>query len=169
MRPRRQSFSLLFAHLDDASAATTVLACRWRSFHPNSTREERALQAWIILVGVATRRQTIRYAALAQPMFHSKALRHMGPILGHIAAYCKENKHPDLNCIVVNTRGRAGSSIPRDSDRLREKVFDYRWYDFMPPSPIELKAAFDRAYPWSIQVNWAEGPRAPSGHTNESW
>lgn len=114
-----------------------------RSFHPRSTLEERAVQAWLILIGAAARRQTIRYGELAQIMFRSRALRHMGKILGHIAYYCDDHGYPPLNCIVVNTRGRAGQGIPKDSDLLREKVFDFRWYDLVPPTSSELKAAFD--------------------------
>lgn len=117
-----------------------------RKFDQNATLEARALQAWIILLGAATRRETVRYGDLAHQMFHSQALRNMGRILGHIAAYCAENRHPDLNCIVVNRKGRAGEGIPRDSDRLREKVYDYDWYDYIPPSMDELKQAFIRAY-----------------------
>jgi alkylated DNA nucleotide flippase Atl1 len=115
---------------------------RW--FSRGSKLEDRALQAWIILVGAAKRRQTIRYGELASLMFGSRALRNIGRILGHIAYHCEWSSLPSLNCIVVNTSGRPGTGIPQDSDKLRERVFDYPWYDVVPPSPGVLRESFLR-------------------------
>lgn len=115
------------------------------TFNPNSKLEERALQAWLILIGVARSRGTILYGDLAVRMFRSRALRNIGKILGHIAYYCDDHDLPRLNCVVVNKSGRPGTGIPEDSDAIREEVHAHDWYDVVPPTPTELKSSYDKA------------------------
>lgn len=113
------------------------------SFNPRAHLHERALQAWLILIATAHERRTILYGDLAYRMFNSRALRQIGKILGHIAYYCEDHGYPHLNCIAVNTSGRPGWGIPRDSDLMREEVFGFSWYHIVPPSPEALKVAYD--------------------------
>lgn len=114
------------------------------SFNPHSPLEKRALQAWLILIGMAERRETVTYTDLAITMFGTHALRHLGKILGHIAHYCEQHRLPHLNCIVVGKyRGTPGWAVPVYSDRERERVYRQSWFHVVPPSPEELKTAWE--------------------------
>jgi hypothetical protein len=55
---------------------------------------ERAKQAWIILVGMATRRETTTYKLLSVKMFGHEASGVLAAILGHIMYFCQENDLP---------------------------------------------------------------------------
>lgn len=66
---------------------------------------------------------------------------------GHIAFFCNRNGLPPLTSLVVNERtGLPGESIPvEDAASKREAVFNYSWFDLIPPSPIQFKDAYDGA------------------------
>jgi hypothetical protein len=104
-----------------------------RSFNPSATRPERAVQAWQILIGLAKHRQTITYASLARLMYRRRAPGVLSQTLDLIARYCKANRLPQLNTIVVGKgRGTPGDEIPLDPskvDATREKVYQRDWYD----------------------------------------
>ncbi len=116
-------------------------------FNPTSQHPARAVQAWQILVGQAMNRQTITYLELSRRMYGRDAAGVLDEILGHIAFYCIDSGIPPLTSIVVGKgRGTPGADIPIDPaqiDALREKVYEFDWYDLYPPSESELKAAFD--------------------------
>lgn len=115
-----------------------------QSFNPHSSLEKRALQAWLILIGAAWRRETVTYTDLAIAMFGNRALRHLGKILGHIAYYCEQHRLPYLNCIVVGKfSGQPGWKVPVYNDKERERVYHYLWFHVVPPSPEELKTAWE--------------------------
>ncbi len=119
---------------------------KYRSFNPHSSLEKRALQAWLVLIGMAERRETATYTKLAIAMFGNRATRHLGKILGHIAYYCEQHRLPHLNCIIVGKfTGRPGWKIPAYNDKERERVYRQRWFYVVPPSPEELKAAWESA------------------------
>lgn len=113
-----------------------------RKFNPKCTHPERAAQAWQILIGMAMNRQTITYEGLSVLMYRKKAAGVIAQILGHIAFYCDENNLPQLNTIVVGKgRGTPGDEIPlkpADVDAIREKVYEYDWYDIDRPSAKDL-------------------------------
>jgi putative restriction endonuclease len=106
----------------------------------------RALQCWQVLVSKASCGRIITYGELA------KLIRiHHRPIylfLGHILHYCRENKLPLLNSIVVNKKTRIpGEGAGLKEDRvpaMHKKVFSYDWFDEIPPTIEELKEAFDK-------------------------
>ena len=114
-------------------------------FNPSSKHPARAVQAWQILVGKATNRQTITYLELSRLMYKKDAQGVLDKILGHIAYYCIDNKLPALTSIVVGKgRGTPGRDIPVDLSKIdeqREGVYEYDWYNVYPPSEDELKAA----------------------------
>jgi hypothetical protein len=66
-----------------------------------------------------------------------KAAGVLAQILGGIAHLCDANKFPQLNAIVVGqTRGTPGHDIPlkpSEIDRVREKVYQFNWYNIYPP------------------------------------
>jgi hypothetical protein len=117
-----------------------------KRFNPTSNHPFRAVQAWQILIGLAMNRQTTTYDLLALKMYRRKAQGVLAHVLGHIAFYCRANRLPDLNCIVVGAqRGTAGSGIPRSRgtlDQERERVYRYDWYGLLAPTAEELAEAY---------------------------
>ena len=92
-------------------------------------------------------RQTLTYLGLSQLMYQRKAQGVLDKVLGHIAYFCNDNGLPALTAIVVGKgRGTPGRDIPADRtrmDEIREEVYAEDWYDVVPPTPEQLKAAFD--------------------------
>jgi hypothetical protein len=117
-----------------------------KEFNPTSSHPARAVQAWQILVGLAKNRQTITYLGLSRFMYNKDAAGVLNEILGHVAFYCNQEKLPPLTSIVVGKGvGQASDGIPVDQtklDELRERVYDYDWYNVYPPNEDDLKAAF---------------------------
>lgn len=117
-----------------------------KRFNPSSKQQERAVQAWQILVSAAMHRQTLTYEGLSVLMYQRKAAGVLDKILGHIAYYCIKNDLPALTSIVVGKkRGTPGEDIPLNPanvDVEREKVYSTDWYDIYPPSDEELQIAF---------------------------
>ncbi len=114
-------------------------------FSENSTNEFRALQIWQILICAARNRQILTYKALAN-MIGYRGGGVLGPVLGHIAYWCNQNKLPPLTSLVVaEATGAPGNKIPvEDSPAKRESVYEDRdkWFDIIPPSPAEFAEAF---------------------------
>lgn len=118
-------------------------------FNPSSKHPERALQAWVILVGAAMSRQTLTYEGLSLLMYRKNAAGVLNRVLGHVAFYCIENDLPPLTSIVVGKgRGAPGQNIPIDLQNLdaeRERVYGHDWYNEFPPTPEMLAAAHEAA------------------------
>jgi len=114
-------------------------------FNPSSKHPDRALQAWLILIGAAKLRQTLTYEGLSLLMYRKNAAGVLDKVLGHVAFYCKENELPPLTSIVVAKRkGTPGPEIPidlKDVDSLREQVYQQDWYDVYPPTAEQLATA----------------------------
>lgn len=115
-------------------------------FNPSSHDPGRALQAWVILIGMAKRRESTTYELLSEKMFGRPAAGVLARILGHVAFFCQDHALPPLTVIVVNKgTGIPGTSIPIDlseAAELREKVYQEDWYDIVPPSLDDLAAAY---------------------------
>ena len=115
-------------------------------FNPSSPHPDRAVQAWLILVGAAMNRQTLTYEGLSLLMYRRKAQGVLDKVLGHVAFYCNDNGLPVLTSIVVGKkRGTPGADIPMDLERRdaeRERVYTEDWYDIYPPSAEELRESF---------------------------
>lgn len=114
-------------------------------FNPSSKHPDRAVQAWIILVGAAMSRQTLTYKGLSALMYRRDAAGVLNRVLGHVAFFCIENGLPPLTSIVVGKgRGTPGQDIPLDLSKLdaeRERVYAHDWYDEYPPTSAMLAAA----------------------------
>ena len=119
-----------------------------KKFNPTASQSARALQAWQILIGMATNRQTVTYETLSNLMYRKDAAGVMAQILGHIAFFCEDAELPALTSIVVGKgRGTPGPGIPLDPTRVdqqREEVFGYDWYDVYPPTEDQLRTAYTR-------------------------
>ena len=102
----------------------------------------KVVKTYLILVGMATRRQTIPYNYIAQET--RVAARAVGGLcLDPISLYCQANNFPNLTSIVVNKEtGEPGNSyVPRETlYRDRERVYDFPWLDYAPPTFQELRS-----------------------------
>lgn len=108
----------------------------------------RALQIYQILVGLAKERKTVTYGILADWLGYAGA-GVFASQLGHIMNWCDQNGLPPLTILVVNTgTGLPGAGLitPVDLHKEREKVFNFDWFDVVPPTPIELSAAQAAGY-----------------------
>ena len=115
-------------------------------YNPSTSQSERAIQAWVILVSCAMNRQTITYGQLGRKMFKGKGSGVLAQTLGTIAFYCKQEKLPDLNALVVGVvRGKPGKSIPLARSKIditREKIYKRNWFHLRVPSKEDLDEAW---------------------------
>lgn len=115
-------------------------------FDQNSSNASRALQIWLILIAKAHNRQTITYGMLAD-MMGFKGAGMLGGILDYIMKYCDQNQLPPLTVLVENKEtGKPGSGLTTiaDSNKDRLAVFDYNWFNVIPPTIEELREAHQR-------------------------
>jgi len=114
-------------------------------FSDNSTPENRALQAWLILAGCAARRETLTYTQLCERMGYG-SVKAVGKILGRVMYFCQAANLPPLTILVVNKntgRPGVGLALYNDRDVLRERVYKHNWYGLVPPTPAELAVAWE--------------------------
>lgn len=110
----------------------------------------RARQAWLVLIGKAYERKTVRYDEIADIMGYSDS-RMLGAILAKVAYYCLENDLPPLTVLVVNREGKPGAGFVNEIvpisnlDSEREKVYEFGWYDICPPTAKRLQESANRA------------------------
>lgn len=104
----------------------------------------RALQAWQYLIAKAVNRQIVQYEEL-RILMEYPTCNPLTPALGCIMFYCEQNDLPPLTIIVVNKSGVPGEGFTaeqiEDYHRRREDVFNFPWFELMPPTVDELNAA----------------------------
>ncbi len=104
----------------------------------------RALQAWQYLIAKAVNRQIVQYEEL-RILMEYPTCNPLTPALGCIMVYCEQNDLPPLTLIVVNKSGVPGEGFTaeqiEDYHQRREDVFNFPWFELMPPTVDELKAA----------------------------
>jgi hypothetical protein len=112
-----------------------------KTFDDLRTDASRGLQIWLILIGKAHNRQTITYEKLATVMgFKKNAAICLPKMLGKVYHYCQKNELPPLTILVVGKKsGMPGDGMPEGNrDDLREKVYNYKWYNLVPPALKDL-------------------------------
>ena len=117
-----------------------------QKFDDKRSRPYRALQVWQILISKAANRQIATYEELEEALGY-KGAGVFAQTLGHIMYYCDQNDLPPLTALVVKKyKGIPGTGLttPKDLDVQREEVFRYKWFRDIPPTPEELKNAYDR-------------------------
>jgi hypothetical protein len=125
-------------------------------FEDNSHIRTRALQAYLVLIGLAWHRQTITYGQLSQNQMEKYG--HGGILAGPlncIMGWCHESGLPPLTALVVNEQtGLPGEGLYTASDypATQQQVFEFNWYSLFPPSPDELAAAGERAGAGKLRV-----------------
>jgi putative restriction endonuclease len=101
------------------------------------SRGEWALRIWVVLVGAAHHRQTLRYDSLPALIGFYGGPASLNHSLGRVTHYCLQNDLPQLTVLVVDKTGRPNRNAPApsgDFDQERERVYDHHWYDMRPPS-----------------------------------
>lgn len=118
-------------------------------FDDERTVEARALQIYLILIGAASRRETLTYGELGPMLGHERGGAFLAQQLGPLMAWCQQNGLPALTTLVVNKEtGIPGDGLTavraRDFPAEQQRVFDYDWYSLFPPSIDDLATARDR-------------------------
>ncbi len=105
----------------------------------NHMAAHRAQQIYLILLGLAYNRQTSTYGQIADLLGYDGAGT-LARILGRIYEWCHENDLPKIVALVVNQEtGIPGDGLSNlDRDREREKIYNFSWYDVIPPKVEEL-------------------------------
>ena len=103
----------------------------------------KVVKTYLILVGMATRRETTRYGYIAEET--GVATQAVGGLcLDPIYQFCQENNFPDLTAIVVRRdTGEPGEGyLNRETlYRDRERVYDFPWMDYAPPTIEGLESS----------------------------
>jgi hypothetical protein len=108
---------------------------------------EKALQAYLVLIGMAQRRQITTYKEIGTILGYEGGMNVMGRILAPIVAWCEYHGLPPLAAIVVNsTAGFAKAELiygkPEEWAAIVMRVFNEPWYNYYPPSVEDLAAAY---------------------------
>jgi len=121
-------------------------------FSDTPTLEDRAVQIWQILIGMAYNRQTATYGKIAEILGYEGA-GVLSRQLGHIMFFCAQNKIPSLTVLVVNGEtGLPGEGLEtkKDLHKEQENVFNCDWFSICPPTATE----FAEAYEIARKNNW---------------
>ncbi len=120
-------------------------------FKRGSSVSKRALQAYLVLIGLAWNRQTITYGDLSADQMGGYGRGGiLANVLGCIMGWCYENGLPPLTSIVVNNQtGIPGEGLTTadedDFPAAQQAVFRQNWFEIVPPSVEELAEAGKRA------------------------
>ena len=102
----------------------------------------RTLKAYLVLIGHASRRETITYGALRKKIDETPP--NVRNHLRLIFDYCERNHLPRLVTLVVSeTSGEPGDDYPGPTESTyvdREAVYAYDWLELIPPTIDELAA-----------------------------
>ena len=101
----------------------------------------KAVKTYLILVGMATRRETINYGYIARQT--GVANQDVGKrCLNPVYQFCQKRNFPDLTTIVVklDTGEPEEGHMNRETFyRERERVYSFAWMDYAPPTVEELQ------------------------------
>jgi hypothetical protein len=112
-------------------------------FSDDSHIGTRALQAYLILIGLAWNRRTIT----ADELSHNRMQHYDDTVaspLGCVGGWCHENGLPPLAALIVdNVTGLPadGSYTESDYPAIQQRVYGLDWYSVIPPSSDELASA----------------------------
>jgi hypothetical protein len=119
-------------------------------FEQQSHVGTRALQAYLVLIGLAWERKTVTYGDLSREQMGGYG---SGGILdrplGAIMGWCDEHNLPPLTVLVVNDAsgvpGVGLKTVPNnDWPSAQQGVFKFNWFSVVPPTRDQLDAAWRR-------------------------
>jgi hypothetical protein len=113
-----------------------------RLFKNESHIHTRALQIYLVLIGVASNKTTIPFGKLSKEQMGGYGGGHViVSELKCVEMWCASNNLPDLTTLVVNAQ--TGLPTGKNTEQAQEaqgQVYACNWFDFFPPSADELKA-----------------------------
>ena len=114
-------------------------------FHEDSTVYNRAMQIWLVLIGMAHNRQTMTYGALARTLgYTSQGAQFVTRLLDPVMRYCQENNLPPLTVLVVNSetgKPGAGLSTLEDIDKGPGTGFQPRLVPHLSPNKGRIRGS----------------------------
>ncbi len=128
-----------------AAGDSTISKRRVTRFGDLANNPARALQSYMILIGCARRRQSIRQSDLAQQLGYKGTGHAFGPMLGHVLRYCAHAGLPSLTAIVVGETGDPRPALDESLGpvhRVQNAVFSFDWYSIVPPTVEQLAEAW---------------------------
>jgi hypothetical protein len=124
-----------------------------KRFNEEPTNASRALQIYLILIGCATRHETITYRQLGEKLGYASPNRGAGALgdrLAPLMFWCEQESLPALTSLVVDaTTGIPGEGIRfdvRDIPAKQQQEKSYGWFALMPPTIEDLKAAVEHGH-----------------------
>ena len=106
------------------------------------TLSQRAVQLWPLLVHCAQQRQTLTYGQLETLTGLHRA--GFGKVLARIGAYCRHQRAPTLDVLVVQSDSGVpgeGFGAPDELPRAQAAVFNFDWSAVPAPTPGALEPA----------------------------
>ena len=122
-------------------------------FRDDSQIGTRALQAYLVLIGLAWNRRTITYSELS----HNRMQHYddtVASLVGCIGGWCHKNDLPPLAALIVEREtGLPADGLSTESDypAIQQEVYGMDWYSVIPPSSDELASAGGRADAGTLQ------------------
>ena len=112
-----------------------------RKFADESNRYARSLQVWLILTGMAMKRETKTYGQIGRLIGAPRVA--VDNYLDPIFHFCENNGLPRLAVSAVSERtGQPGNNYPGPRESLdgdREAVYRHYWFSTFPPTLEELE------------------------------
>jgi hypothetical protein len=114
-------------------------------FRDVSHHPQRALQIYLVLIGLAYNRQNVTYRHLSvNQLKYGDGGILAGP-LDRIMRWCDQNRLPPLTALVVaEETGAPGDGLITVTDgnwpMAFKTVFDFDWFSIMPPTIEELES-----------------------------
>lgn len=131
------------------TATKSVKACTYEK----GDRIQKAQQAYLVLIGMASRSQITTYAELARWIGYEndKGFNFVRLMLWPLAAWCEQRGLPILPAVVVNGKDGYAEATPIYGEPIAwakelQRVFKTDWYAYRPPTLEELEGA----------ITWAE-------------
>jgi len=112
-------------------------------FRDVSHHPERAMQIYLVLIGLAYNRQTVTYGRLSIDQLKYGDGGILAAPLERIMKWCQRHSLPPLTALVVNEEtGEPGEGLTTVADRnwplAFKRVFDFDWFSVMPPTLEDL-------------------------------
>lgn len=114
-----------------------------KAFNKPSTHATRALQAYLILIGLAANQQTIQYRQLCKRMHFGISGQGLAKPLGRIMNWCaREGLYALTSLVVEKETGIPSTGLTTvkadDFPAEQQRVFAFDWYSIYPPTLKQL-------------------------------
>lgn len=115
-----------------------------RRYSQNPDVPNRAQQTYLILIGLARNGKTTTYGEVAAIMGNMPPIAVSYP-LKHIMYWCRERELPSITELVLSADRKlpsGGVTPSAQHESEKQKIFEFNWYDVIPPTTEELRQAY---------------------------